>query len=920
MEILSISLKNFKSHSDRAFTFQPGTNAICGENGAGKTSLVEAIAWTLFNHRGAYRTEDFIRNGAASAQVRVSFISNQDGRTYEVSRCTRAGYSIYDPQLGVKLEYTRIEEEVQPWLRQHLGIAPGTDLARLFATTIGIPQGTFTADFLLPTEKRKPIFDAILKVEEYRQANQQMLSLEKYAKAETEKVEAAIAQYEETLQTWEPLQQKQQNLRQEITEHETALQQLHQSLETLQAEKERLAAQAHQVQQLATGLQQRAVQIDSKHQANLRLNQLVERSRQAVKICQANHISYEAFGQAESALKQLDQQRKQRHALWQQQQTQQTALATQQTELTKLRLQLETLSKAEAEIARLQPLIAQQAELEHQQAKIVEQFNQLQALKLERQNLARQLAQLQIELQKQAAAIERTRSLEPDVERIPELEHRRDRLQEQLSRIEAAKQFEADLRQLVAAGVEKCDRHQIQAEAALATLQAVRESVPLLATDSVELVLKTLQAGAELNTELLSALRQILADLSTQTSASMLQQQLQQIKTQLDQTYQYRAELSTLDVKLSQQAQGETEISQLQRQITDLETQLAHEADWQHQRSQLLLRLDQLDNPRSRSQLLARDLQQQAELQANYTHMQQAQGKIQAAIDQLQSQLAPFADLDDQIEQHKQQSQIHQPGYLAYLQHQNDAHQLSQLEAELQIATDELQTLKNEQQIAQTAYERLLQHYDPQQWQQLEADYSATGSQADQIAGGLPQQRKLLEELDSQLAALQAVAEKCDRAQSELKQKEKVRKFITFARKVYKEAGPRITERYVQSISREADKLFRELLNRPSVALEWTRDYEILVQEGAHSRRFINLSGGEQMCAALAVRLALLRVLADVDIAFFDEPTTNMDRVRREQLAEAIANIRSFRQLFVISHDDTFEKVTENLIFVEREP
>lgn len=73
------------------------------------------------------------------------------------------------------------------------------------------------------------------------------------------------------------------------------------------------------------------------------------------------------------------------------------------------------------------------------------------------------------------------------------------------------------------------------------------------------------------------------------------------------------------------------------------------------------------------------------------------------------------------------------------------------------------------------------------------------------------------------------------------------------------------------------------------------------------------------MCAALAVRLALLKVLADIDVAFFDEPTTNMDRPRRQGLAEAIARIKSFQQLFVISHDDTFEQVTETVITVERE-
>jgi DNA repair protein SbcC/Rad50 len=60
-------------------------------------------------------------------------------------------------------------------------------------------------------------------------------------------------------------------------------------------------------------------------------------------------------------------------------------------------------------------------------------------------------------------------------------------------------------------------------------------------------------------------------------------------------------------------------------------------------------------------------------------------------------------------------------------------------------------------------------------------------------------------------------------------------------------------------------------------------------------------------------------VLADLNVAFFDEPTTNMDLPRRVKLAEAIANIKTFRQLFVISHDDTFEQVTENVIVVTRE-
>jgi exonuclease SbcC len=78
------------------------------------------------------------------------------------------------------------------------------------------------------------------------------------------------------------------------------------------------------------------------------------------------------------------------------------------------------------------------------------------------------------------------------------------------------------------------------------------------------------------------------------------------------------------------------------------------------------------------------------------------------------------------------------------------------------------------------------------------------------------------------------------------------------------------------------------------------------------------LSGGEQMSAALAVRLALVREMSSINVAFFDEPTANLDGVRREALANQIMTVRGFNQLFVISHDDTFEQATQNLIRVTR--
>lgn len=919
MEILAVTLKNFKSHSDRHFSFQPGTNAICGENGAGKTSILEAIAWVLFNHRGNYKNEDFIRNGSGSAQATVAFISSRDGRTYEVQRCTSRGYTIFDPQLGVRLDYKHIEDEIMPWLRQQLGVAPGTDLARLFANTIGVPQGTFTADFLQPPDRRKQIFDSILKVEEYRQTNQQLLTLEKYGRTEVESLERTIAQYEETLQDWELLQTRRQTLSQEISANEAALRQLQSSLVALQTEKDQLAAQAQKIQQLTARLQQLTAQVDGKQQAIGLLQQSVQRSKQAVEICTAEREAYQGYLQTETSLKQLDQQLKQRQPLWKQREVQQQKLTERYNQLTRLTLQLESLTQVTTELEQLQPLIAQQNALEQQQTAVTDQLNQLQAFKLEQQNLSRHLSSLQAESQTLLQEIEQTQARQTEVNQIPALEQKRDRLQEQLSRVEAAKQFEAELRQLVTMGESQRDQHQFQAEQALAVLHQIQQSVPLLANASVESAMVALQAGVSLNTELLNALWRILSDLSEQVSPSKLQNQFWQIKTQLDAVYQYRAELATVDAKQTRQAHCQTHVHQIQTRMAQLQQALMTEPALQQQRSQLISELHQLGNPRGRSQLLERDLQQQANLNTQYADLRNQYAALQQTIVDIDAQLAQFTELEAVIEQQQQLRQSHQLGYQTYLEYQKDANQLVPLERELRAALAQLQPLEAERLTVQQEYDQVMQNYDPERWQTVETAYRETRSQADRISGSLPQQQKLLSELDAQLESLQVVAKKRERAQVELKQIEKVRKFITFARKVYKEAGPRITERYVQTISREADRLFRELLNRPNVALEWTRDYEVIVQEGAHTRRLLNLSGGEQMCAALAVRLALLRVLADIDIAFFDEPTTNMDYLRRQSLAEAIANIKTFRQLFVISHDDTFEKVTENVILIERE-
>ena len=133
-------------------------------------------------------------------------------------------------------------------------------------------------------------------------------------------------------------------------------------------------------------------------------------------------------------------------------------------------------------------------------------------------------------------------------------------------------------------------------------------------------------------------------------------------------------------------------------------------------------------------------------------------------------------------------------------------------------------------------------------------------------------------------------------------------------RKLIKEAGPHVLKAMLSDISAEANRIFGEIMGDRAAQLSWQNDYEIVLRRQGINRTFAQLSGGEQMSAALAVRLALLKKLSTLNIAFFDEPTQNMDELRRMNLAEQIRRVRGFDQLIVISHDDTFEQGLDSLV------
>ncbi|MEM0316359.1 MAG: AAA family ATPase, partial [Archaeoglobaceae archaeon] len=73
MILKELVLRNFKSHSNTRIRFERGINLIAGRNGAGKSSILEAILVALYGVRPPLKKDDLTRVGATDYSVELHF-------------------------------------------------------------------------------------------------------------------------------------------------------------------------------------------------------------------------------------------------------------------------------------------------------------------------------------------------------------------------------------------------------------------------------------------------------------------------------------------------------------------------------------------------------------------------------------------------------------------------------------------------------------------------------------------------------------------------------------------------------------------------------------------------------------------------------------------------------------------------------
>ncbi|HNG29559.1 MAG TPA: SMC family ATPase [Blastocatellia bacterium] len=1009
MLITKVELKNIKNHVEAEFTFQPGVIAICGPNGSGKTTILEAIAWALFDHLD-YKRDDFVKRGAKRGQVAVSFVSDLDEREYVVTRDTGTGYHVYDP--ATKTRLLEQKKDVLPWLRQHLRVEADADLAALFKSTIGVPQGAFTYDFTLSAGNRKTVFDQILKVEEYRQASDNLRDTVRHIEgriAEADKklaaAEGELKIYDETKREHDDTVARVRQLESESLQAVEVREQAAGIVAKFDELQRRLETQRNVIERLR-------VKLEVTKGALISSRESLEQARKAAEIAAAAQAGYETYLAASARLVELERRRETRDALRKRQMSVEHELiearsaakmaeqrlaevAGAREELAQLAGRIEAQAAAERGIAELrerrgelqslqQSLAGFDRELEKLRARHAELSRQIEAavaltekaslaeplenerkrldaeisekelaignFKLKRghlESLQKEQARLAAELERNSREAARLETLSATARKLAEVETRQQRETERLAGLRAEiDRDETMIRALETGGVcplltEKClnlqpgesldGRFRTGLDARRGEIQELTKLLTALAKE-----LKQSRAAAaetarlpHLQTELARLASEIetrqkqIADIEAETSfgASLNDGDVKQLKTQ-----RTALEKQLREARDAQRLAGQAEV--LKNELAAIQKEgeskraerdgiarrIAEIGDIENRIAEAEKALAELNDPRSRAAALDRIIRREAEWLGEAVRAAQTIGEVNSQLEQVKTELLVFASLDGDLAAAAQSRAVSESDYHAFIQNQTTAGTLETRRQELLRTETEVAETDAALSVAVAEQTQLEKSYDAEAHRRAQFDLNQWRERATQLSTQLEHARQQLDRLARQLARLEAVREQMREHLTAREKAQRLRETADFIRDTLQKAAPYITEMLLHSISAEANQLFREISGRYDVSLRWARDYEITLEEEGRERPFLNLSGGEQMAAALSVRLALLKELSEINLAFFDEPTTNMDEERRRNLAQQIGRIKNFHQLFVISHDDSFEGFTDQVV------
>ncbi len=885
MIITKIELENITTHKKTTIDFQAGLNLLYGPNGTGKSTVLKMIGFVLFDFLPG-KQKDYTRKSFAKSpkfgKVKLWVVGLNDDQ-FVIQRTlakTKQLIEVSDARTGIIEKGINSTAQLQEWLKNQLSLSPDVDLANLFKTSVGVQQGTFTEPFLRTPQKRKDFFNPVLQLDVYRTVWSNLRNIIKEFNRDLQQAENKQTELETRLENKEDYEKKktlnelkQNNARTKL--HKTNLEIA--ELNELVKKQKHIRDNLNKIQNSLENLESRRIDL---HESNKKLNTNLKSAQTAEIVCMENLTDYKRF-----------------------------------RELTKDELIFRRLNE----------------ELKGLQEEIIELNQHLTRINTLKENIEPQIENIL----KDKANLP---TLEKESEEYHNLQNLIQVQRDKLSKIEVAEDLQSRLKTQYLENLAKIEKLETLLKE-LPELEKRDLKVEVLSEKSNEIKLKINSLETEITTYLtdkkiskdgLCPILNIECNKADGSSFEVIfQEKIENLKKNL------------IPIKFEFEELNKTTINydKFQKKLSELKLK---ERDFQNLRERQLVfgneiqkNKTQIDLKNEENEILKKLKIQQEILEPSVEKYNVLKEKVekqlpefQIKLEELQKQLVPLRKKLTPLEKEREKL-IHVPEKLKefndeldklrenhdkYQMNKGIARNLQNIKSDLEKCKTKLSEvdllLKN-----QTKENKLLsEQFNEKEFAVIKSKLlkleEAKGNLKNQVLDAVEN----LADAEEKLKVLKETEEELALVLSNIEALIFMKNFTKIIRNYFDNAGPKISEVLLVNINIEATSHYRNIMDDPNVILEWEQDYQIKVKTSENEKVFHQLSGGEQMASALAIRLAILKVLSNAEFAFFDEPTMNLDPNKRENLGKIIQRIKGFKQFFVISHDDTFEEYVENVI------
>ena len=230
---------------------------LCGDNGHGKSALLDAMTWALWGEARAHRQEDLIHQGQAEMQVDLEFLAGE--QRYRVirrhSRSARGRQGVTDLQLLMASngDFRPITEDSIRQTEEKIHRLLRMDYTT-FTNTAFLLQGRADKFTTSPPAERKRLLAEVLGLERYEQAAERARERARGLEQEERKLQGEIEVLAQQAQLLPDYQRELEQARRELGELTPLLEARHHRVTALEEMVQRLRLQEDELAQVREAL------------------------------------------------------------------------------------------------------------------------------------------------------------------------------------------------------------------------------------------------------------------------------------------------------------------------------------------------------------------------------------------------------------------------------------------------------------------------------------------------------------------------------------------------------------------------------------------------------------------------------------------------------------------------------------------